>query len=621
MFRPEPLDMETTQPKPKARETSWRRIAFIGNYLPRQCGIATFTSDLCETFATLYRETTCWVIAVNDNETGYAYSSRVRFELAEQIIASYRQAADFLNLNDVDLACLQHEYGIFGGTAGSHILALLRELHMPIVTTLHTVLRDPDSDQRKVLEEIAHLSDRLIVMSRHNYGLLQEIYHVPAEKVDWIPHGIPDMGFGDPSLYKDQFGVEGKIVLLTFGLLSPNKGIETVIEALPIILDRHPNVTYLVLGATHPRVKLREGEAYRLALQRLAQDKGVDRQVIFHNHFVSLEELIQYIGAADVYITPYLNPAQGVSGTLAYMVGAGKVVISTPYPYAQELLADGRGVLVPFRDPEALAACVIDLVEDEARRHAMRKQAYLFGRDMIWPRVAQRYMASFERARVERLRFPRPAIAVKTLASPPLELPPLNLDHLRRMTDSTGILQHAIFTVPNCSEGYTTDDNSRALVVTVLLEELSAPQISPTTALASRYLAFLWYAFDPQTGRFRNFLDYSRRWLDQIGSDDSHGRALWALGIVVGRANNRALHAAAGRLFDQALPAILNTSSPRAWAFALMGSHEYSKCFEGDHAVHLTCEALAERLIELYRANHSAGWLWFDEGLAYANAV
>ncbi len=573
------------------------RIAFVGNYLPRQCGIATFTTDLCEAIAAEYSGTTCIALPVNDIEAGYAYPTRVRFELTEKDIDSYLRAADFLNTNNVDLVCLQHEYGIFGGRAGSHILALLRELRMPIVTTLHTILRDPDPDQRRVLEEVAALSDRLVVMSKRGAEFLQEVYRVLPEKIDLIPHGIPDLPFVDPSFHKDLFGVEGKMVLLSFGLLSANKGIENVIAALPTILARYPNVVYIILGATHPHVKRLDGETYRLSLQWLAQEKGVEGQVIFYNRFVSLEELVKFIGAADIYITPYLNPAQIVSGTLAYTLGAGKAVISTPYWYAEEMLAEERGALVPFRDPAALAEQVINLLANEAKRHAMRKRAYLFGREMIWPKVAHRYMESFDRARAERRHFIPPGFTVKALDKRPGELPPLKLDHLHHMTDETGMLQHAIFTVPNYHDGYSTDDNARALMVSALLEELGNGE---ALELASRYLAFIWYAFNAETGRFRNFMDYRRHWLEDSGSDDSHGRTLWALGTVLGRSNTPALHSTAGRLFEQGLPAILDTTSPRAWAFALIGIHEYLHRFAGDRRASQIREELAGRLLTLY---------------------
>lgn len=591
------------------------RVAFIGNYLPRQCGIATFTTDLCEAVAAQYPGTTCIALPVNDIEGGYTYPPRVRYELTEKHVDSYRRAADFLNINNVDLVCLQFEYGIFGGQAGSYILALLRELRMPIVTTLHTILRNPGPDQRRVLEEVAALSDRLVVMSERGAEFLQDIYGVQPDKIDLIPHGIPDSPFVDPSYHKDLFGVEGKLVLLSFGLLSSNKGIENVINALPAIVERYPNVVYMILGATHPHVIKHEGETYRLFLQRLARERGVDDHVIFHNRFVSLEELTEFISAADIYITPYLNEAQIVSGTLAYTLGAGKAVISTPYWYAEEMLAEGRGTLVPFGDPAALAREVIYLLDNESERHAMRKRAYLFGREMIWPQVARLYMESFERARAERRRYIPPWIRAKP---PESELPPLKLDHLRHMTDETGMLQHALVTVPNYHEGYTTDDNARALIIATLLDELGSRE---APELASRYLAFVLYAFSPETGRFRNFLDYQRHWLEVIGSEDCQGRALLALSAVLGRSGNASLRSIAGLVFEQALPVILDTTSPRAWAFTLIGIHDYMRRYSGDSRAAHVRDELAGRLLALYQNTRSDEWLWYEDELSYCNAA
>jgi hypothetical protein len=455
-------------------------------------------------------------------------------------------------------------------------------------------------------------------MSERGVKFLREIYGVSIDKIDLIPHGIPDVPFVDPSFHKDLFGVEGKIVLLSFGLLSANKGIENVINALPAVLAGHPNVVYIILGATHPHVLLHEGETYRLSLQWLAQEKGVEGQVIFYNRFVGLEELIEFISAADIYITPYLNAAQITSGTLAYTLGAGKAVISTPYWYAEEMLAEERGVLVPFHDPAALAAQVNDLIDNEAKRHAMRKRAYLFGRSMIWPQVAKRYRESFERARVERRNFTAPGFTAKALDKSSGELPPLKLDHLRHMTDETGMLQHAIFTVPNYREGYTTDDNARALMVSALLEEAGS---GVAFDLASRYLAFVWYAFNTETGRFRNFMDYRRQWLDNSISDDSHGRTLWSLGTVLGRSTSLALHNMAGWMFAQALPAILSTTSPRGWAFALIGTHEYLRRFAGDRKANQVREELADRLLTMYKSNRTDEWRWYEDALTYCNAA
>jgi glycosyltransferase involved in cell wall biosynthesis len=571
--------------KPGRRQTQRRkrpsleRVAVVGNYLPRKCGIATFTTDLCEALAQVAPDTTCLALPVNDTAEGYAYPPRVRFELTQNDLSAYKTAADFLNINNIDLVCLQHEYGIFGGPAGSHILAMLRELRMPLVTTLHTILEEPDPNQRRVLDELGQLSDRLVVMSERGAQFLRDIYGVPEEKIDRIPHGIPDVPFVDPNFHKDQFGLEGKVVLLTFGLLSPNKGIEHVIQALPAVLKEFPNVVYTVVGATHPHVQFRDGESYRLSLQRLARTLSVDHNVVFHNRFVSLEELIEFIGAADIYITPYLTRTQIVSGTLAYTAGAGKAVISTPYWYAEELLSEERGILVPFANSEAIAKQVINLLKNEAERHAMRKRAYLMGRQMVWPAVAKCYLHSFERAREERSHHPRPTFSATTLQARAAELPALKLDHLENLTDDTGVLQHAIFTDPNYDEGYTTDDNARALILAVKLERTVEPM-----SRIHRYQSFLWHAFHREKGRFHNHLSYDRRWLDEAGSEDCHGRALWALGTVLGRSREAGLRGSAGRLFDLALLPARSFSSPRAWAYTLLGIHEYLRCFSGDRA-------------------------------------
>ena len=608
--------LTTAQPRPALPS----RVAVVGNYLPRQCGIATFTTDLCGALSAEYGAIDLLALPVNDTEAGYSYPARVRFELSEGNLASYRRAANFLNFGNVDIVCLQHEYGIFGGRAGSHILELLRHLQMPFVTTLHTVLREPDADQRIVMEEIATLSDRLIVMSEHSAEILQEVFRVPDNKIDLIPHGVPDLPFIDPNFYKDCFGTEGKVVLLTFGLLSPNKGIENVIRALPRILSRYSNVVYMVAGATHPHLKRREGDRYRLYLQNLAIELGVQANVIFHNRFVSPQEMVELVSAADIYITPYKHKAQVVSGTLAYALSAGKAVISTPYLHALELLDDERGVLVPFDDPDAVATKTIELLDNETTRHAMRKRAYLYARGMVWNRVAQKYMRSFERVYNERLRNPRATFSAQDTEKAVDKLPAIKLDHLNRMTDQTGIVEHAVFVVPNYPEGYTTDDNARALIVAILLKEHGAGELAGSTELASRYLAFLWLAFDPISKRFRNLLSYDRQWQETVGSEDSHGRALWGLGTVLGRSKDLGLRGAAGRLFELAVPAALEFKSPRAWAFALLGLEEYLDSFPGDRAALSAADALANRLFNSYRASKSAGWHWFEGVLAYSNA-
>jgi glycosyltransferase involved in cell wall biosynthesis len=597
------------------------RIAFVGNYLPRECGIATFTTDLCTALATEYGEGRLFAIPVNDPDSSYAYPERVRLEIEQEDAISYERAAEFLNFNGNDLVCLQHEYGIYGGIAGRQILAFLRKVRMPVVTTLHTVLWNPDANQRTVLQEIARLSDRLVVMSEQAAQCLHEVYAVPNDKIDIIPHGVPDFQFMDPNYFKDRFGTEGKSVLLTFGLLSPNKGIENVIQALPAILAKHPNVVYIVSGATHPHIRRREGERYRDGLRALAEELGVSSQVIFNNRFVSAEELVELVSTADIYITPYRQEAQAVSGTLAIALGAGKAVVSTPYWHAKELLADGRGVIVPFEDPGAIADAAIRLLDNDAERHAMRKRAYLHSRETIWSKTARKYMASFQRARFERSLQPRAAQKDDVAANAGDNLPVLNAAHMLNMTDDTGILQHAIFSVPNASEGYTTDDNARALIVSVLLDEYPAHAgTKDYPNLSHRYLAFLWLAFNPDMGRFRNFLGYDRKWLEDTGSEDSHGRALWSLGKVLGCSRNAGLRGAAGRLFEAAVPAALTFTSPRAWAFCILGMQAYLDWFPGDRAIQGARNTLANRLLDIYERSHSETWKWFEKSLSYSNA-
>jgi glycosyltransferase involved in cell wall biosynthesis len=597
------------------------RIAIVGNHLPRQCGIATFTTDLCAALTAEYGKGRLFAIPVNDPDSKYEYPEQVRLELEQEDIASYERAAEFLNFNGNDLVCVQHEYGIYGGVAGSHILTLLRKLKMPIVTTLHTVLRDPDADQRTVLQEIARLSDRLVVMSEQAAEFLRDIYGVPNGKIDIIPHGVPDFQFMDPNYFKDQFGTEGQSVLLTFGLLSPNKGIENVIRALPAILKDHPKVVYIVSGVTHPHIRRREGERYRDELQALAEELGVSSHLMLLNRFVSAEELVEQVGAADIYVTPYRQEAQIVSGTLAIALGAGKAIISTPYWHARELLADGRGVIVPFDSPEAIAEAVLRLLDNDGERHAMRKRAYLHSRETIWPKAAQKYMASFQRARFERTLQPRAALKEDAPTSTPAELPLLNSSHMSRMTDDTGMLQHAIFSVPNSSEGYTTDDNARALIVSAILDRnpvWAGQAHSPN--LSGRYLAFLWLAFNTGTGRFRNFFAYDRKWLEDVGSEDSHGRALWALGKVLGQSQDAGLRGAAGRLFEAAVPATAAFTSPRAWAFCILGMQAYLDWFPGDRAIQCARNAFANRLLDIYERSHSDTWRWFEKSLSYSNA-
>jgi glycosyltransferase involved in cell wall biosynthesis len=597
-----------------------RKIAFLADYLPRKCGIATFTTDLRCSVAREFPATQCLVVPVNDIEGGYEYPPEVRFEIAEQDLPSYLRAADFLNITDVDVLCVQHEYGIFGGQAGSHLLALLHELRMPIVTTLHTILRDPNQDQRRVMQDLIRLSTRLVVMSEKGREFLLDVYKAPASKIDLIPHGIPDMPFADPNFYKDEFGVAGKQVLLTFGLLSPNKGIEYALRALPDIIAEFPATVFIVVGQTHPNLLRDAGELYRLSLQRMAKDLGVQKHVVFFNRFVELDELMRFIGAADIYLTPYLTEAQITSGTLAYAFGAGNAVVSTPYWHAQELLAAERGKLVPFRDAKAIAQAVIELLHDDPLRHLMRKNAYRLGRDMVWSRVAQLYMKSFDQASREHSFVGRKSSPIKTLDEQPGQLPALKLDQMYRMSDSTGIFQHASFTVPNFAEGYCTDDNARALLLALMLQQ-AGNHSQRINEHAATYAAFLNHAFDRKTRRFRNFMSFDRCWLEeQPGSEDCHGHALWALGLCVGHAGHGSFQMLAADLFEQALPVAAEFTSPRAWAFTLIGIDEYLRRLSGDRRANQIRELLTAKLLQRYADAQTADWQWFEDVVSYANA-
>jgi glycosyltransferase involved in cell wall biosynthesis len=610
--------------------TELKKVAFIGDYPPRKCGIATFTHDLRQSVAAHLPDAECLVVAVTDRKGDYLYPSEVRFEINEQNLDDYRRAAQFLRFHNVEAICVQHEFGVYGGAEGGHLLTFLREAGLPVVTTCHTILTEPNPNQRRVFDALMNLSQHVVTMSQKGVDILRETYHVPPAKIAMIPHGIPDMPFVDPTFYKDQFGVDGKKVLLTFGLLSPGKGLEYAIEAMPEIIAEHPDAVYIILGATHPNLVRQEGESYRHRLQQLTRDLGVEKNVLFFNRFVELEELKEFISACDIYVTPYLNPMQITSGTLAYTYGSGKAVVSTPYWHAEELLADGRGCLVPFRDAKAIAVAVNGLLGHEGQLDAMRKNAYLDGRRMVWSRVAQDYADVFRQARMDagvtREQIQRKHASLRRGPTEEwwknFELPELNLQHLRNMTDSTGLFQHAVFSFPNFDEGYCVDDNARALIFTSMLDHLHTEDDWNRSYqhLSQTYAAFLQHAFNPENGRFRNFMSFDRKWLEDNGSDDSHARSLWALGVCVGRSHDVNLQNWAARLFESALPAVLEMGSPRSWAFALIGLHEYQRRLSGVRAISDARTKLSQRLLKLYRDQSSADWPWFEPILSYSNA-
>ncbi len=585
-----------------------RRIAFLGDYFPRQCGIATFTHDLRTHFQKRYDDLDTFVVAVEDHPGTYEYPSEVKYTFDQHSRSAYLETAKYMNESGVEALCLQHEYGIYGGESGEYILDLLNRVKMPVITTLHTVLQDPSPSQDRVLRQIAERSSFLVVMSEKGRQFLETIYEISPEKIAVIPHGIPDVPFSNPDHFKDKFGLANKKVVLTFGLISPNKGIETAIAALPAVVEKHPELTYVILGATHPNLIRERGEEYRNSLIQLAEELGVAEHVQFHNRFVELDDLVQYLEMADVYLTPYLNAAQITSGTLAYSVGCGKAVVSTPYWHAEELLANDRGILVPFGSSEAIAEALIRMFDDPQYRQEMRERAYEYSRPMVWREVVGNYRQLFGYSVSSRISL---NYAV---------MPALKLDHLYRLTDSTGIIQHARYTLPHREEGYCTDDNARALLLASYLDADGEIVDARIPWMIDVYSSFLNHAFDPEKGRFRNFMSYGREWLESYGSDDSHGRAIWALGGMIARTRRPDLRNWARDLFDRSIDKVLEMTSPRSWAFTMLGLSEFLHRYPGERHKRDLRKQLGDRLCGLLRQAARPHWYWFEPILSYDNA-
>ncbi len=595
-----------------------QRVALIGNHLPRRCGIATFTHDLHQAVALARPALETCVVAMNDAGRTYDYPNSVEIEIADDDIDGYIRAAATLNRGGFDVVSLQHEFGIFGGPAGGHIVELLKRLTMPVVTTLHTVLAEPSPDQSAVMDEIIARSARLVVMARKGQELLQTIYGVPARMIEVIPHGIPDVPFVDTHDAKRKLGLSGKTVILTFGLLSPSKGIETVIEAMPHVVEACPNAVYVVLGASHPNLVRQHGEAYRELLQARVAELGLDEHVVFIDQFVDQATLLDFIATCDVYVTPYLNEEQMTSGTLAYSFGLGKAVVSTPYWHANELLSDGRGILVPFGDTQSIGRAIAGLLTDQPRRDAMRARAYADSRAMTWARTAATYLNAFES--VEKNDRPAPMTSSTRKIGPPVSFHDLEVrtGHFLSMCDSTGLLQHAVHCVPDRAHGYCVDDNARALLLSMALGGPGEPRLAST--LTTRFAAFIQHAWNPDTRRFRNFMSYDRRWLEPQGSEDSHARTLWALGACARADPDLSRRRWAAELFDQALPSVEAFRSPRAWAFTLLGIDAICVCHPKDPFRERMRGILAEKLLAAAIAVETDDWVWFEDELAYDNA-
>ena len=586
------------------------KLALIGNFLPRQCGLATFTTDVYEAMRSRFPDIAVDVYAMDDHPGAYDYPPEVTFAIPENDLSEYIAAARRIETSGAQAIWLQHEYGIFGGPAGEHILALLDRTTLPVITALHTVLDEPSPDERRVLEGLIRRSARIVVMAERGREILCRVYGADPRQIVMIPHGVPDRPLTLPDDAKGRFGWSGRQVVLTFGLLAPNKGIGTVIEALATLKNAHPDLLYVVLGATHPNLVAQEGEAYRDCLKALAGKMGVADNVAFIDGFVEHEQLLDYLEAADIYLTPYTNPAQITSGTLSYAVGLGKAVISTPYVHATEILSDGHGVLVDFGDVAAFATEIDRLLSSDQDRMELSKRAYERGRTMIWPRLAEATLAE-----IERIVAGKPARIASV--APPLDPLAPDITAVQRMSDSTGMLQHAIYAIPDRRHGYCIDDNARALMLMTAVPALDPEVRDRWTTI---YASFVQHAWNPDLRRFRNFMQFDRKWCEDEGSEDSNGRALWALGFVAREAAERKHRDWAGAMYDLTASLAFELQSLRAQSFAMLGAAAMLAAKPG-HRLSLTIlERLAVAHLDLLSEPRRPEWPWFEIVLAYDNA-
>ena len=586
------------------------RLALIGNFLPRQCGIATFTTDVYEAMRARIPDIAVDVYAMDDRPGAYAYPPEVTSAIAQDDVSDYLATARRIEASGAQAIWLQHEYGIFGGPAGEHILTLLDRTTLPLVVTLHTVLEEPNADQRRVMEGLLRRAARVVVMAERARDILTRVYAANPKQIVMIAHGVPDRALVDPDQFKARFGWEGRKVVLTFGLLSPGKGLETIIEGLPRVVAHHPDTLYVVLGATHPHLVAREGEAYRDRLKALVADRGMADHVQFGDGFIAYEQLIDYLQAADVYCTPYRNPAQITSGTLAYAIGVGKAVVSTPYVHATEILDEGHGMLVPFGDVDGFADAIGGLLADEPGRRALSERAYARGRTMIWPRLAEATLAATADAIAQKPR------RLTTRGAMPKPLQP-DIAAVERMSDATGMLQHSIYSVPDRRHGYCIDDNARALMLMSAIPDLDAVQRDKWTTI---YASFVQYAWNPDERRYRNFMGFDRTWCEDVGSEDSNGRTLWALATTARDAHDKKHRDWATVMYDETASLALELGSLRAQAFAMLGAATMLETRPGHDLSLAILRKFPDTHLALLAETRRPEWQWFEIVLAYDNA-
>jgi glycosyltransferase involved in cell wall biosynthesis len=593
------------------------KFAYIGTYPPRQCGIGTFTRNLYQSMVQgnghVLPEFEGMIIAMNDQHQDYNYAEEVKYTIRQDHQRDYLMAAKFINYSGADVCILEHEYGIFGGEGGVYILPLLHRLEIPLMVTLHTVLKDPSYNERAILQEISKMASRLIVMSNKAIQFLTTAYNISPQKLSLLEHGVPDLHFNQEES-KKKLSWEDKKVLLTFGLLSRNKGIETVIKALPEVVKRHPQTLYMILGKTHPNVFRLNGEEYRNYLRRLIKSLNLENHVFFLNEFVSQKDLFLYLSAADIYITPYMNEAQITSGTLSYAVGVGAAVLSTPYWHAQELLSEGRGRLFDIGNADQLGHILLELLDNPDELQSLRDKAYTYGQKITWPKIGKDYVKLAATVVKEK---PQKKVEKETIINP-LLLPPFSMAHIRRLTDDTGIIQHAKFGIPNLKEGYCLDDNARALLMALMSFQQKKDPMA--LELLPIYLSYIHY-MQNKDGTFRNFLSFKREYLDEIGSEDSFGRAVWALGYLMGNSPNDAYYQTGRIIFFEAVPNFDKLKSIRSIANTIIGICYYLRTNKSDDSMIEILSKLSGKIIDQYDREKEEEWYWFEPILSYDNGI
>ena len=595
---------------------SKRKVAFISTYPPRKCGIATFTSDLIRSTKAAAKGQFEPLVVAMRSDNDLKYNDPVKFEIRQDVKSDYICAADYINFSHVDLVSVQHEFGLFGGDSGSYLGLLLNRLKTPIITTLHTILDKPEPDTYKSLVDVCNASYKIITMNERGLEMLNDIYGISGKKVELISHGIPDLPFVDSNYYKHKFGLESRKTILTFGLINRNKGIELMLKAMPKIIKADPSVVYIVLGMTHPSVLKHEGESYRFSLQQIVKELGLQDHVIFHNRFVNDEELHNFLCATDIYVTPYLNKEQLTSGTLSFAVGTGKAVVSTPYWAAMELLSDGRGKLVRFDDWTQISDAIIEILQKESLFYSLRRRAYEYGRSRTWPKIGQVYWKLFNAKCVPvYITARKPLSATETISS--IEVPEPSLDYLKKLTDSTGLFQHAKLTIPNRDHGYTTDDNARAVIA--MADYYSQYPEPEALKLFDIYLSFILHSQN-NDGTLKNFMNFDRSWRKNEPASDALGRVLWAFGTVMAKPPSTSYLSIIKDSFDKSVQHV-KRQYPRGTAYSIFGMSDYLKQFPGASDIKRQLEMSADELVMQYEENSTSDWQWFEDILTYDNAV